>query len=168
MPLPYSHLIDKLATAFLQAMAATAGCTIAVQRRDYGIDGTFRYIAPDSGHHETGFPVDFQLKATALGTFDKNDIVLDLKVANYNKIVTRPARAAPYYLILVCFPPKIQNWLRISDEELVLAARAYWWTGVGTNAQLQSTKRIRIPTIQRLNNDSISNMFAVAEARYQL
>jgi Domain of unknown function (DUF4365) len=168
MALPYTHLVDELATAYIQAVAATAGCTIAIQRKDYGIDGTLRYVTPsDDGFHETGFPVDFQLKGTSIDEADGDEVVFDLKVANYNKIVARSPKSAPYYLLLICFPHGPVEWCRVSDEELVLAARAYWWTEVGARALLRSTKRIRIPNTQRLSNDAIVRMFATAEARYQ-
>jgi len=118
MALPSTHLIDELATAYVQAMAAAAGCTIAVQRRDYGIDGTFRLISSDDGFYETGYPVDFQLKATSNAAETDTEVVFDLKIANYNKIVTRPANAAPYYLLLVCFSGPAEEWCKISREQL--------------------------------------------------
>jgi len=40
MPLPREHLLDELATAYVQTIAAVAGATIAVGRRDYGVDGS--------------------------------------------------------------------------------------------------------------------------------
>jgi hypothetical protein len=63
MPLPREHLLDELATAYVQAMAAVAGATIAVSR-DYGIDGSLSQIEQlrtDRGTRfvPSGFPVDF-------------------------------------------------------------------------------------------------------------
>jgi len=40
MPLPREHLLDELATAYVQVVAAVAGATIAVCRQDYEVDGT--------------------------------------------------------------------------------------------------------------------------------
>jgi len=40
MPLPREHLLDELATAYVQALVAVAGVTISVSRLDYGVDGT--------------------------------------------------------------------------------------------------------------------------------
>ena len=45
MPLPPEHLLDELATAYIQALAALAGATIAVSRRDYGVDGTLSKLS---------------------------------------------------------------------------------------------------------------------------
>jgi hypothetical protein len=44
MPLPRQHLLDELATAYVQTVVAIAGATIAVSWRDYGIDGTIKEI----------------------------------------------------------------------------------------------------------------------------
>lgn len=167
MSLPSTHLIDELATAYVQAVAAAAGSTIAVQRRDYGIDGTFRLISSDDGFYETGYPVDFQLKATSNAAETNTEVVFDLKIANYNKIVTRPANAAPYYLLLVCFSGPEEEWCKISGERLCLSAKSYWWTGNEVSASNTSTKRLRIPQQQRFSIHAISNMLNEAEARYQ-
>ena len=169
MPLPTTHLMDELATSYVQAVAAVAGCTIGVQRKDFGIDGTLRSILnSEDGYHETGYPVDFQLKATTTAELQNELVVFDLKVANYNKIVRRETRSAPYYLILVSFSGTEHTWCKISDGELVLGAQAYWWAESGDPVTNSSTKRIRIPISQRLTTRSISWMLAAAEARYEL
>ena len=73
MPLPREHLLDELATAYVQALVAVAGATIAVSRRDYGVDGTLSQIEQVLAVEEvqfvpSGFPVDFQLKGTTIAS----------------------------------------------------------------------------------------------------
>ena len=73
MPLPREHLLDELATAYVQTLVALAGATIAVSRQDYGVDGTLSQIEQV---HATagvqfvpsGFPADFQLKGTTVAS----------------------------------------------------------------------------------------------------
>jgi hypothetical protein len=66
MPLPREHLLDELATAYVQAIAATGGATIAISRRDYGVDGTLQHIVKVRGQFlPSGFPIQFQLKGTS-------------------------------------------------------------------------------------------------------
>ncbi|WP_315724819.1 MULTISPECIES: DUF4365 domain-containing protein [unclassified Bradyrhizobium] len=167
MNLPASHLIDELAASFIQATAAVAGCTISVQRKDYGIDVTLRGVEKsDSGYFETGFPVDLQIKATTTAKFQNDAVIFDLKVSNYDKIARRKPRSAPYYLVLVCFETAQEGWCRISDQDLTLGARAYWWSTDTAKPENRSSARIRIPIDQRLNREAIESMITAAEARY--
>jgi hypothetical protein len=69
MSLPREHLLDELATAYVQVVAATAGATIAVSRLDHGVYGTLSHVVQASKEesHETkfipdGFAVEFQIK----------------------------------------------------------------------------------------------------------
>src|SRR5262245_7338491 len=101
MPLPREHLLDELATAYIQAIAAVAGATISVSRRDYGVDGMLRYVMKaEDKFLPSGFPIEFQLKGTTAAKFLDAHILFDLKVRNYDLVVTREPWAAPLYLFL--------------------------------------------------------------------
>ncbi len=84
MLLPPAHLLDELATAYVQAVAAVAGATISVSGRDYGVDGMLRHIGKtkDGAYFESGMSVDFQLKGTAGPTRKGRAIKYDLKARN--------------------------------------------------------------------------------------
>ena len=89
MALPRQHLLDALATAYVQAVAAAGGATIAVGR-DFGVDGTLKHIVKVKERFvESGFPVEFQLKGTTSASIRKTAIVYDLKVRNHDLIVFR-------------------------------------------------------------------------------
>ena len=130
MPLPQAHLLDELATAYIQALAASSGAIISVSRLDYGVDGTLKHVVKtdDDMYIESGFPVDFQLKGTSIATIDENIVKYDLKARNYDLIATRPVAATPYYLFLVCFGSDATGWLIEETGRLVLSASAFWWT----------------------------------------
>jgi hypothetical protein len=123
MPLPPEHLLDELATAYVQAIAAVAGATIAVSRRDYGVDGTLKQIVSvDGSFIESGFPVDFQLKGTTTASPRGARVPYDLKVRNYDLIVSRAPLGTPYYLYLVCFEGTSGEWFTLEPGELILRA----------------------------------------------
>lgn len=168
MSLPREHLLDELATAYVQALAAAAGATIAVNRRDYGVDGTLKHIVTTTGDRfaESGFPVDFQLKGTTTAISEGSEITYDLKVRNYDLIVERELLAAPYYLFLVCFPADAGRWIVQKSEELILYASAYWWTGVGRASSNLSTIRIRVPEAQSLSVRSLEEILQAARQRF--
>ena len=126
MPLPREHLLDEFATAYIQALAAAAGATVAVSRRDYGVDGTLKHIIKDGPRYiESGFPVDFQLKGTTTVAPGDDVVKYNLNARNYNLIATRPLAATPYYLFLVCFGSEIESWVIEESDRLILNASAF-------------------------------------------
>lgn len=171
MPLPREHLLDELATAYVQAVAAVGGATIAVSR-DYGIDGTLSQIEQlrtDQGTRfvPSGFPVDFQLKGTTVASSREDRIQYDLNVRNYDLIVSRPAQATPYYLFLVCFDGAPELWFELQPGELILKASAFWWTETGPKTSNTSTVRIGIPPENRLGPDAIESMLKASRERFE-
>jgi hypothetical protein len=171
MPLPREHLLDELATAYVQAVAAVAGATIAVSN-DYGVDGTLTQIeslrtAEETRFIPSGFPVDFQLKGTTVAAIREDRIQYDLKVRNYDLIVGRAALGTPYYLFLVCFDDDPESWFALRPAELILKASAFWWTETGPKTANSSTVRLRIPPENRLTPDAIEGMLRASKERFE-
>lgn len=166
MALPREHLLDELATAYIQAVAARAGATIAVSR-DYGVDGTLKEIVSAAGRFiETGFPVDFQLKGTTTASIETRGVVYDLAVRNYNLLVERDSAATPYYLFLVCFGPNSDAWVVEEPGRLMLTATAYWWKPSGIKSGNTSSVRVTIPHEQKLNVESLGSILNSASDRF--
>jgi Domain of unknown function (DUF4365) len=166
--LPPEHLLDELATSYVQAVAANAGATIAVSRKDYGVDGTLKHIVKVNGNRyvESGYPVDFQLKGTTTAEFDGKNVVYDLKVRNYDLIVSRDASATPYQLFLVCFGKDSVQWTSHDDRCLALNASAFWWTASGLPSTNIASVRLKIPMTNALTCSSIENMLEQAKNRF--
>lgn len=168
MALPREHLLDELATAYVQAVAAVAGATIAVSRLDYGVDGTLKHIVKTEEDRfiESGFPADFQLKGTTRAEIGDGRVSYDLKVRNYDLIVMRRQIATPYYLFLVCFPSEMESWIEEERERLILRASAYWWTASGPATENSSSVRIDIPVANRLTSNAIEGMLKASKDRF--
>jgi hypothetical protein len=174
MPLPREHLIDELATAYVQAVAAAAGATIAVSNRDYGVDGTIEHVVR-AGKNKwegykyvpAGYPIQYQLKATTTARLQKDYIEYDLNVRNFDLIVDRPREAIPLYLFLVCFGPDAEHWLDFQQEQLVLGATAYWWKQSSSRTKNVSTVRIAIPIEGRLTSKAMTDLLDETKARFR-
>lgn len=171
--LPREHLLDELATVYIQAIVAAAGATVAGSRLDYGIDGTIRQIIRakkqrSSGYKyvPTGFPIDFQLKGTSLSPAKRGFIAYDLQARNYDMIVNRPSHAAPLYLFLVCFDPKTDDWLTHESNRLVLNASAFWWRETSAQKNNSASVRIRISHGNRLTVGAIADFLYASEKRF--
>jgi Domain of unknown function (DUF4365) len=175
MPLPREHLLDELATAYVQAVAAYAGVTIAISRADYGIDGTLHHIvrarrekSPGYKFIPEGFPVEFQLKGTTVALFRDDRVMYDLSVRNYNLIVERPTVAVPLFLFLVCFASDENNWIDLNDDQLVLKASAFWWKQSAEPTKNTSTIRIEMPITSRLTSSAIQDMIKTSRDRFDV
>jgi hypothetical protein len=167
--------LDELATAYIQAVVAAAGATMAVSRLDYGVDGTIREIVRATKKRSTqykfipsGFPVDFQLKGTSIAVAKDGYVTYDLKARNYDLIVGRPSQDTPLYLFLVCFHQEIDNWLAIDSEKLVLNASAYWWREGSGQTKNATTVRLHIPTTSLLTADAMLDLLDTSKRRLVL
>jgi hypothetical protein len=175
MPLPREHLLDELATAYVQVVAATAGATIAVSRLGDGVYGTLSYIVQASKEElqeykfiPDGVAVEFQIKGTSSAKAHKDFIEYDLKVRNYDLIVSRSPNATPLYLFLVCFGSETEDWIAIQKEQLILRASAYWWKRSSVPTKNSSTVRIEIPIASRLTPSALQYMLEGLKNRFGL
>lgn len=175
MVLPREHLLDELATAYVQAVAAKAGAITAVSRLDYGIDGTLSRVvrAKKSGSIEykyvpEGFSVDFQLKATTIAKIKEDYLSYNLSARNHNLIVSRSSYATPFYLFLICFDSDIESWITVDRTRLTMKASGFWWRQLSKETQNSSTIQIRIPTRSQLTADTIGEMLDASKNRFSL
>jgi hypothetical protein len=115
----------------------------------------------------SGFPVDFQLKGTTIASVREERVQYDLKVRNYDLIVSRPVLGTPYYLFLVSFDGDLEEWFALKPSELILKASAFWWTEAGPRTTNSSTVRIGIPLENRLTPDAIERMLRGSKERFE-
>lgn len=125
------HIKEDLSRAYVQAVGAKAGVIVNIGERghDYGIDGSFHEVSLLDGRRiESGITLDFQLKATTrLKTYD-DCVVFNLDAKTINLLANRVNRpcATPAILIVLSMPSSPDEWLRLSERELVLKNCCYW------------------------------------------
>lgn len=161
------HTEECLSLAFVHALAGRAGVNLAAQRtHDYGVDGTFRSVAIiGSRRIETGYAVDFQLKATTNWEYRDGGVVYDLEVKTYNDMVQRGAEAVPLILILLCLPPDDKHWIDCDETRLILQHSCYWTQVHGAPTTNTSKKRIFIPRANALTAEAIAIIMASEHKR---
>lgn len=157
------HAQEALGRAYIHAVAAAAGVNYSLGAEfDYGFDGHFRPVRL-RGHRivETGIPLAFQLKCSGSWTMDEENVSYALKSKNYNDLVTRAPEAEGAILILMCLPEEQDQWVTISEEEIVLRRCCYYATLAGDPVPNEnSTKTIQIP---RSNLLTAENLLVVLE-----
>ncbi|MCA1547412.1 DUF4365 domain-containing protein [Bradyrhizobium sp. BRP19] len=161
------HTEECLSLAFVYALAGRAGVSLAAQRvHDYGIDGTFRSVKIIGKRRvETGYAVDFQMKATTTWEHKGSDVVYDLEVKNYNDMVQRDGEATPCILILLCLPSDHHEWIEADENRLVLQRCCYWMQLEGDPSSNSYTQRIFIPRKNALTPQAIASIMANEQKR---
>jgi hypothetical protein len=124
---------EALSRAYLQAVAAGAGYTVATF--DFDRDGIDAQVQAGGDMRPC---LGVQLKATInLGKVNDGAFRYPLKARNYNLLTLRTQ--VPRILVLLELPKKKDQWLSISAKELVLRRRAFWVSFLGAAETSNST-----------------------------
>lgn len=166
MTIPASHMKERLSAAYVQAVAARAGIKLfGDDVTEYGIDGYFQRIRrlPDGGYKEGGAIIQCQVKATTTSFIQNNEIIYDMKVRAYNKLVDVREDDPPTFLILFRVPSEddIDSWLTLDDNQLTLKRCCYWQYITGPPSSNKEWQRIKIPIQQRFTPDAVNNFFVM-------
>ncbi len=132
--------------AYLLAVAGVTGCATSLRRPDDdSIDWTLSCRLPLRPK------LDIQMKTTTID-YDGDTIPYPLKVKNYNDLIITDI-LVPRILVLVLLPPQVEEWLTLSQTELILRRCCYWTSLRGQpRSDNQYTVTVPIPR---------SNMFTV-------
>jgi hypothetical protein len=110
---------EEFSYAFVRAVVASAGCSIAVPKPDRNsIDLTI-----SSEEHRCP-KIDVQVKSTKNFSLSGDQIPYPLNVDNYKDLIAEVT--TPRILILVTLPSTPEHWLNLSEESMRLQHCAYW------------------------------------------
>jgi hypothetical protein len=149
------HRMELLSRAYVQAVAAMAGCTSARPEPDYGLDLVLRRVVrQDGGWREEGLSLYVQLKSIAGATITPTELTYDLKADAYGTL-RRSTRSSPAILVLLALPANRADWIDHNEDRLEIRHCAYWLSLRGSPASTNtSSVRVRIPR---------ANLFTPAE-----
>ena len=156
-----AHTKELISRAYVNALAARVGMTVANASLDYGFDGTFKDIEYDeetNEYGETGFGIDFQLKATINASPNNGVIKYNLEVKNYHKLIKTQV-GTPRILIVYCMPREKERWLIVNSEE-TLFRRCAWWCSLKGYPEVKNKERvvIDIPLNQQLTPEVLAQL----------
>lgn len=162
-----SHRKEALSAAYLQAISAKAGVNVSTRLHDYGVDGEFHSIRNINGHlQESGFSIDYQAKASKNWQIDQSTrtINYNLEGKTFNTMIERN-RPGSYsqclMLVLLCLPSQEDQWLSLSDHQLILRRCCYYHYVRATDPAPPDSKRvIQIPAANVLTPDALSDLLA--------
>jgi hypothetical protein len=133
---------EQFSDAFLMAIAAAAGCALSRPVPDNdSIDWTL------SCRLSRRPKLDVQMKSTIFQKDLNGDIRYRLKIKNYNDLILEDL-VAPRILVLVTVPRKVEDWLSMTPESLLLRYTAYWRSLAG-EPKLRNNKACTVTIPQR-------------------
>lgn len=159
MSITENHQKERYSLAYITAIIAKAGYNSSVPEKDYGADVSASEIGernkPTSGKrlYQTGFSIDFQLKASKIWELQEGKIIYDLEVNNYNDLCNRSEEGAtPLALALLCLPRKGNFHPHNDHGSLRIKKAMYWYAPFLSSQPTRNTSsvRIEIPTSQIL------------------
>ena len=167
--LTQEHSKEGLSRAYVLAIAAKAGAAVSINDRchDYGVDGSFHHVTSINGRRfESGATVDFQLKATSLDIVREDFISFPMDARTTNCWAERHNRphSNPLILIVLCLPSQPEEWLQLSENELVLRKCCYWST-ISTFTSNLRTCMIEIPRTQMFTPETLQQMLGKVSER---
>ena len=145
---------ELLSIAYVHAVAARAGYVTAAYEKD--LDGIDMRI--QAGGEERP-ALEFQLKATTnlREAGDDERVSFPLPLRNYNLL--RIATQTPRLLVVLDLPKDREQWMTVTEDELIIRHRAYWMNLRGWDETDNTVSvTVRIPKRNRLNVDSLREL----------
>lgn len=113
--------------AYVRAVAAVVGYSVQEKTRpmdNAGLDLTIEVPGELEGMDCPKF--DAQVKCTtSLDIIKENSINFALPVKNYEKLRSTRSRS-PQILIVVLVPKKVEDWIDVSEQKLIMKKCGYW------------------------------------------
>jgi hypothetical protein len=161
------HIKEALSLRYIELIAAYIGFKTNSSYPDYGTDLEikeidFRIENTQKRYLETGRELKFQLKATTEKSivFEDEYIKYDLNSTTYNDLIQRKESKSPIILIVFVLPDEKNDWLKITDNELISKKCAYWYfPEEGSSTQNTSSIRVIIDKKNVINSETLKYLF---------
>jgi Domain of unknown function (DUF4365) len=165
VPTPETDRSEELSIAYVSAIAAHAGikCEM-IGRKDHGTDMTFKRLRKRKIDHRfsdmDGIIVPCQVKSARHPQWEENEnkdsISYNLRAKNYNDLVD----STYGFLVLMCLPAAVDQWLQQDYTCLRLYKCCYYWMPGPDDEEIDntSTKTIHIPRTQLFTAESLAGI----------
>ena len=156
-----AHIKEQISRSYVNVLAARVGMTISTASLDYGFDGTFKDIEYDpvaKEYGETGFGIDYQLKATVNAKEKDGSIKYSLEVKNYRKLI-KTRVGTPRILIVFSMPKECNQWVIVGNNETTLKKCA-WCCSLKGLPEVTNSDRVTvtIPADQQLTPEVLRGL----------
>lgn len=161
MPMPSSHIKERLSVAYVNLVAARAGatCIDLSGGQDYGSDMEIHAVKqlPSGKFLSTGYLFHCQLKATTTSVLKDDAVIYDMDVEAYNKLVQWEGGSV-CLLVIFRLPENEADWLEMNEEQLLLRHCCYWKHITGPLSTNRSTQSVFIPRSNLFNAEAVTEI----------
>lgn len=162
MPIPETHIQERLSMAYVSAVVARAGYSFwHPPGTEYGTDGMIQKVYYVEGEYcGAGDGVMIQLKATVDYAIHGDNIHYEMEVSAFNKLARRLEDDVhePIILILYCMPRDRNLWLENNDDNLFLRNCCYWKHVTERPSENKRSFTIKVPRAQRFDADAVEHI----------
>lgn len=162
-PLSQIDIESELSYAYLHAVASKAGFACEVRGRhldNRGVDAEITGWGLKTGKPRTEASVNVQLKATVTKPAAKNNHLsyfLD-EVKRYDDLRTEDLQT-PRILVVLFLPREHDDWLVISEEQLLMKKAAYWVSLAGADSSANNSgQTVYLPKTQLFNPENLTDI----------
>lgn len=164
-----NQIKEAISKEVVRLLAFSRGFKVVEPPQDHGVDliitPVTKRIEPSGANRYLDSPhkLDLQLKTTTTsGVVDEVDFIkYDLEVKTFNDLVQRKDDYLPLHLILIILTENPPNCVNISEDNLSIMNRAYWYlppeNEVASNNDQR--KRIEIPKGNLITNSFIRDRY---------
>jgi hypothetical protein len=148
---------EKFSDAYLQAVAAAAGCGLARPDPD---DDSIDWILLAPGLRDTPRRprLEVQLKCSARDIVREANLHFPLEIKNYNDL-RETGLFAPRILIVLTVPENLEDWLIQTEQEMIVRHCAYWVSLCGMlETRNLTTVTVRLPRNQLFTPAALQQM----------
>ncbi len=158
-----THRQEQFSNAFIEAVAAVAGCSAAQNSVDNdSIDWTLSNRLPRRPK------LDIQLKCTGNAGGPQENIRFPLLIKNYRDLILTEL-SNPRILVVVVVPEEIEEWMGQMPERLTLRRCAYWVSLLGLpESDNENTVTVDVPRANLFTVDALSRMMQRIDDRQPL
>lgn len=154
---------EELNLAYVLSVAASKKFSTEITRIDSdSVDATIKYngyLTDESILHSP--EIKLQLKATSGATIVGDEIVFPLPIKNYNDLRLRST--SPRLLVVMCLPENSEEWLRHSNDELIIRKCCHYLNLDGLPETENTTSvTVKVPLMNVFSPDSIYDLMVKA------
>lgn len=164
------NIKEALSIRYIEILANYKGYKTSSIFPDHGTDLSIVEVSPREENQglryfDTGRELKVQLKATTERgvILNENELVYDLEAKTYNDLIYRMNNNKPLLLFLFILPSDNEDWLKLSDKELIIKKCAYWFYPEKADITTGNThsKRINISYDNLVSIDTIDKLFEI-------